>query len=371
MTKKQKADLLSAGSPAQTEHAPAAPNEPSAKDVKMDFSGGLAGFLAAQGVAMAFTSYQSGKLYLVGHGPKGDLALHIAQYPQAMGVLGNANRLYLGTLTQLVRFENVLGHDQIANGQHDKVYVPRNLQTFGNIDFHEMGVQANGVVVVVNTKFNCLCEPSITHSFKPIWKPPFISRIAPEDRCHLNGLAMVDGKPGYVTAVCRSDVVDGWRDRRADGGLIIDVTTDRIVSEGLSMPHSPRWHNGRLWVLNSGSGELGWVDIDNGKFNPLAFLPGFLRGLTIFGDYAVVGLSKPRYNRFTGLELDKKLKEKDADAWCGLQIVSLKTGDVVQWLRLEGGIQELFDVCILAGVKNPITIGLESPELRDFITIEQ
>ena len=352
------------------------PSKEPEKQAKIDinFSGGLAGFLSSQGLSFAFTSYQTGRLYLIGSELDGKLALHEAQYPQAMGVVGDQNRIYLGTLTQLVRMENVLQADQLANAKHDKVYVPRNMQTMGAIDFHEVGIRNNGSVVIVNTRFSCLCEPSLTHSFKPIWKPKFISKLAPEDRCHLNGLAMVDGAPKYVTAVCKSDVVDGWRDRRHDGGVIIDVETDKTVAEGLSMPHSPRWHKGKLWVLNSGTGELGWIDESikdkTKRFTPAAFCPGFLRGLSFIGDYAFVTLSKPRYKRFDGLALADKLEEKDADAWCGVQIVSLRTGDVAHWVRLDGAIAELFDVCVLPGVKNPITLGPNSKEIREFITME-
>ena len=351
------------------------PQEP-AKQTKIDinFSGGLAGFLSSQNLSFAFTSYQTGRLYLIGSEQDKKLSLHEAQYPQAMGVVGDQNRIYLGTLTQLVRMENVLQADQLANEKHDKVYVPRNMQTMGAIDFHEVGIRNNGTVVVVNTRFSCLCEPSLTHSFKPIWKPKFISKLAPEDRCHLNGLAMVDGEPKYVTAVCKSDVVDGWRDRRHDGGVIIDIETDKTVAEGLSMPHSPRWHKGKLWVLNSGTGELGWIDESikdkTKRFTPAAFCPGFLRGLSFMGDYAFVTLSKPRYKRFDGLALADKLEEKDADAWCGVQVISLRTGDVAHWLRLDGAIAELFDVCVLPGVKNPITLGPNSKEIREFITME-
>ncbi len=339
--------------------------------IDINFSQGLAGFLAANNISIGFTSYQTGRLYLIGHGPEGKLALHEAVYPQAMGITGDANRIYLGTLTQIVRMENVLGPDQLANEVHDKVYVPRNMQTTGNIDIHELGIRENGKIVFVNTRHSCLCEPSVTHSFKPIWKPEFISKLAPEDRCHLNGLAMEDGEPKYVSAVCRSDVVDGWRDRRHDGGIIIDVETNEIVMDGLSMPHSPRVHAGRIWFLNSGTGELNSFVAGQKDIQTAAFLPGFLRGLAFHNNHAFVTLSKPRHGRFEGLELDTKLKEKDADAWCGIQILSLPTGDVAQWLRFDGAITELFDVCVLPGVKNPITLGPQSKEIQDFLTIEQ
>lgn len=351
-----------------TEAPPATP--PEAGKIDINFSQGLAGFLASNNISIGFTSYQTGRLYLVGHGSDGKLALHEALYPQAMGVIGDANRIYLGTLTQIVRMENVLGTGQRANEVHDKVYVPRNLQTTGNVDIHELGIRENGKIVFVNTRYSCLCEPSVTHSFKPIWKPEFISKLAPEDRCHLNGLAMVEGQPKYVTAVCRSDVVDGWRDRRHDGGIVIDIDSNEILTDGLSMPHSPRFHDGKLWLLNSGTGELGWLDPSDKAFTPLAFFPGFLRGLAFHNGHAFVTLSKPRHGRFEGLELDAKLKAKDADAWCGIQIVSLSSGDVAQWLRFDGAITELFDICVLPGVTNPITLGPQSAEIRDFLTIE-
>jgi uncharacterized protein (TIGR03032 family) len=347
------------------------PVAPIKEKVNITFSGGLAEFLQRQNIAFGFTSYQSGRLYLVGNSSKSRLALHEANFPKAMGIHANASRIYLGTLTDIVRLENVLLPDQRANELHDKVYVPRNAHTTGSVDIHELGIRPNGRIVFVNTAYNCLCEPSMTHSFKPLWKPSFISKIVREDRCHLNGLAMVDGEPGYVSAVCRSDVIDGWRDRRHDGGIIIDVRSDEIVAEGLSMPHSPRWYREKLWVLNSGTGELGWIDRQSKTFQPLAFLPGFLRGLSFHGDYAFVTLSKPRHGRFEGLELDAKLKDKGADAWCGVQIISLIDGSVAQWLRLDGPISELFDISVLPGVQNPITLGQQSAEIRSFITLDR
>lgn len=366
--KSQRVETAPKASPAQEKEMAAIDD---AGKIDINFSRGLAPWLAANEMSLAFTSYQTGRLYLIGSGAEGKLALHEALYPQAMGVCGNAERIYLGTLTQVVRMENVLGAGQVANEAHDKVYVPRNMQTTGNIDIHELAIRDDGRIIFVNTSHSCLAEPSLKHSFKPVWKPDFISKLAAEDRCHLNGLAMENGQPKYVSAICRSDVVDGWRDRRHDGGIIIDVETDEIIAENLSMPHSPRVHDGKLWILNSGSGELGWIDTKSKSFNPIAFFPGFLRGLAFHKGHSIVTLSKPRYKRFDGLELAEKLEEKDADAWCGVQIISLATGNVVQWIRFDGGISELFDVCALPGVKNPITLGPQSAEIRDFITIEQ
>ena len=211
--------------------APAANTGKQAKDItkfKVDksCSRGLAGWLGQHKLSLAITSYQSGRIYLVGSDKQGRVSFFERIFERAMGVVGNAHRIYLGGLYQLWRFENVLRPNEVIHGQFDKCYVPRNAQTIGDLDIHELGIQSNGKVVFVNTKYSCLAELSQPHSFKVVWKPKFISKLAPEDRCHLNGLAMVDGKARYVTAVCRSDSVDGWRDRRHDGGVVIDVETD-------------------------------------------------------------------------------------------------------------------------------------------------
>jgi len=166
----------------------------------------------------------------------------------------------MSSLYQMWRFENVLEPGQLANG-YDRLYVPQVAYTTGDIDVHDVAVDGSGRVIFVNTLFGCLATVSETHSFVPLWKPPFLSKLAAEDRCHLNGLAMQDGRPKYVTTVSQSDVADGWRDRRRNGGCVIDVTTNETIITGLSMPHSPRVHQA---AENSPFGNrihfTGWVD---------------------------------------------------------------------------------------------------------------
>ena len=355
-----------APAPAQAEK----PKDLTTLKIEKSCSRGFGPWLAKQNLSLAVTSYQSGRLYLVGSDTAGRVSFYERIFERAMGVVGNNQRIFLGGLFQLWRFENVLRKGQLANKLHDRCYVPRNAQTIGDLDIHELGIRKDGRVVFVNTKYSCLAELDPVHSFKAVWKPPFISKLAPEDRCHLNGLAMKDGLPKYVTAVCRSDTVDGWRDRRNDGGVVVDVDTDEIVCEGLSMPHSPRWHNGKLWLLNAGTGHLGWVDFETKRFVPFTFCPGFLRGLSMHGDIAAIGLSKPRNKRFEGLDLDAELAKRDADPWCGVQFVSLVTGDVQQWVRFEGDLNEVFDVCFLPGVRNPMLVGLKTTDVRELITFE-
>jgi uncharacterized protein (TIGR03032 family) len=202
----------------------------------------------------------------------------------------------MSSLYQLWRFENVLPPGQWHDG-YDRLYVPRLSYVTGDIDAHDIAVDARGRVIFVNTLFSCLATTSELHSFVPLWQPPFISKLAAEDRCHLNGVALDDGKPRYVTAVSQSDVADGWRDRRQDGGCVIDVQTNETIVSGLSMPHSPRIYRDQLWLLDSGSGFFGRVDLKQGRFEPLTFCPGYARGLAFVGDFAVVGISLARENR--------------------------------------------------------------------------
>jgi uncharacterized protein (TIGR03032 family) len=233
-----------------------------------------------------------------------------------------------------------------------------------------VGEGANGPIFV-NTAFNCLATISDRSSFRPLWRPPFVSALVGEDRCHLNGLAMDGTRPAFVTAVSRSDVADAWRERRRDGGVIVDVASGEIVATGLSMPHSPRLYDGRLWVLDSGRGQFGTVDPAGGVFTPVAFCPGYARGLAFTGRYAVIGLSRPRRNQtFDGLELDDLLAARDAAPRCGLIVIDLQTGLAVEWLRFEGIIEELYDVALLAGVVQAEAVGFIGEDIWGRVTVE-
>jgi uncharacterized protein (TIGR03032 family) len=178
-----------------------------------------------------------------------------------------------------------------------------------------------------------------------------------------------NGVAKYATLVARSDVADGWRDFRDSGGFVFDVTDDSVVADGLSMPHSPRVHGGKLWLLNAGTGHLGYIDPKTRRFEPVAFLPGYARGLAFHDHYAIVGLSKQRREHaFQGLRLDQNLADKGAAARCGVQIVDLNTGAIVHWARMESPIEELYDVAVLPGVVRPKALGFSSSVIGDQIT---
>ena len=326
-------------------------------------------WLAEQKLSLAFTTYQSGKLFLIGLQPDGRLSVFERTFNRCMGLHATAQTLYMTSLYQLWRFENTLEPAQVHEG-YDRAYVPQMAWTTGDLDIHDVAPGKDGRPVFVNTLFGCLATVSETHSFVPLWKPPFLSKLAAEDRCHLNGLAMEAGAPCYVTSVSQTDVNDGWREHRRDGGTVTDVRSNEIVLTGLSMPHSPRLHKDKLWLLDSGTGHFGYVDRAKGKFESVAFCPGYMRGLAFIGDYAIVGLSLNRENKtFQGLALEDNLKKKKTEPRCGLQVVDLRTGDVVHWLRIEGVVRELYDVVALPGVRRPMALGFKTDEIRRVISI--
>ena len=285
-------------------------------------------------------------------------------FPHVMGLFATANSLWLSTKSQVLRLENVL---DLTNQEHSnqRLYLPRTSYTTGDLDIHDLTV-IDEQVVFVNSKYSCLATLDSQYSFKPLWQPSFISKLAPEDRCHLNGLAVVEGKPKYVTAISRSDVTDGWRDNRQQGGIVIDVETNEILCDNLSMPHSPRFYQGKLWLHNSGTGYFGYLDLKTGKFEAVAFVPGYARGLAFWGNFALVGLSKPRDQTFSGLELDQTLEDKQAKPRCGLVVIDLNTGNIVHWVWIEGQVRELYDIQIIPGVQQASIV--DDDQVEDLIT---
>ena len=331
----------------------------------------LTSWLAEQQISLALTTYQTGKLFLIGRGAEQKISVFERTFNRSMGCWASpdARTIWMSSQYQLWRFENALAPGELHQG-YDSLYIPRAAFTTGDLDIHDVAVEESGRVVFVATHFNCLGTLSERSSFTPLWQPPFITALVPEDRCHLNGLALRDGRARYVTVVSQSNVADGWRDRRNNGGCVIDVQNNEVVASGLSMPHSPRWYRDKLWVLNSGTGEFGSIDMEHGRFEPLAFCPGYLRGLSFVGDYAVVTLSKPRGDMtFGGLKLDDQLSSQDAEAQCGVQVIDLRTGAIAHWLRFEGMVTELYDAVVLPHVARPMALGLKTDEIARMLTV--
>jgi uncharacterized protein (TIGR03032 family) len=339
--------------------------------VQTEFSRGFGDWLMANRVGLVCSTYQTGHLLFVGVRANGMPVPSAASFSRAMGLAASSQRIYVGTKNEIWRLENILATDEIANDTFDRFYAPRSAELTGDINIHEIAVGADGNVLFINTQYSCLATISATRAFKPLWKPKFISKLAPEDRCHLNGVAMENGRARYVTACGTGDVVESWRSKPRDGGVLIDIETDTIVADGLCVPHSPRVRGNALYVLESGRGYLVRIDSQSGKREDIMFCPGFARGLAFVSHYAVVTVSLVRSGTLNDPRFAEAMKLKAAAPRVGLLIVDLRSGDIVQWFWLRGDVTELFDVGVILNVRCPRGIGPDAPGLEETMRCEE
>jgi uncharacterized protein (TIGR03032 family) len=286
----------------------------------------------------------------------------VRTFDKPMGLAAVGGRLALGTRKEVWFFRNApdIAPRVEPAGRHDACFLPRSAHVTGDIAVHELA-WAGEELWVVNTRFSCLCTLHPDYSFVPRWRPPFVTALAAEDRCHLNGLALVDGQARYVTALGETNTAGGWRANKPHGGCLIDVPSGAIVARGLSMPHSPRWHDGRLWILESGTGRLVLVDPATGRRQGVADLPGFARGLTLCGPYAFVGLSRIRKSStMDGVPLAERREQLK----CGVAVVDLRSGQTMGLLEFQTAVEEIFDVQLLPDVRFPEVIGFQQETIQ-------
>ena len=330
-------------------------------------------WLARTGASLAFTTYQAGKLFLIGLKPDGRLAVFERTFARCMGlgVSPDARTLMLATQYQLLRFDNVVPQGG-AHGEHDAVFVPHVAWITGDVDAHDVGDPAGRTSGV---RQHAVLLPR--HGERRLQLQAAVAAAVHQQARARGSLPpQRHGDGGRQAALChagrrfrRGRRLARPARRRRHGHRRHDR---RDVLRGLSMPHSPRLHDGRLWLLNSGTGEFGFLDRDAKKFEAVAFCPGYARGLAFVGAYAIVGLSLARENRtFQGLPLDAALAARGAEPRCGLLVIDIKTGDTVEWLRIEGVVRELFDVAVLPGVRNPAAIGFKTDEIQRVISIDE
>ena len=296
------------------------------------------------------------------------ITLLLRQFQKPMGIAVQGQQLAIATQHEVWLFANApnLAPTYLEDqpGRYDALYLPRALHFTGDLNIHDIAYGNDGLWAV-NTRFSCLASLSADFSFIPRWRPPFISDDVPEDRCHLNGLAMVDGQPRYVTAFGATDTVGGWRDHKHAGGILIDVEQHEVILRGLCMPHSPCWYGDRLWLLNSGAGELWQVDPQSGKHQVVCTLPGFLRGLCCVGNWAIVGLSQIRERRIFG---ELPVQQRFPQLICGIAIVNLTTGELAGTLEFTHGCQEISAVQFLPQITRPTILNAEKTAMRQAFT---
>lgn len=320
--------------------------DPAASSIPLTsvYTNNLPAILDHFGISLVVSTYQAGKVILV-RSDGGGINTHFRDFNKPMGIAVDGQRLTVGGQNTVWYFRNMpaVAPKLEPKGKHDAAYLPRQVHVTGDIDIHELAWGKEDLWIV-NTRFCCLCTLEPDHSFTPRWRPHFVSALAPEDRCHLNGLAMVGGKPKYVTALGQTDTPGGWRANKRGGGVLMDVERNEVLLEGLSMPHSPRLWAGRLWLLESGQGSLAYADLPNHTWHTVATLPGFTRGIDFAGPLAFIGLSQVRETAvFSGIPLVERQQERI----CGVWVVNVETGETVAFLRFETGVQEIFAVQIV------------------------
>jgi uncharacterized protein (TIGR03032 family) len=317
------------------------------------------------GVSLLVSTGHADQLIVLRDGGE-NLNSHHHAMPKPTGLAATAGKLAVSSDCQLWTFYNMpaVARNLQPPERHDAVYLTREIHVTGDIDMHEMAY-AGGELWFVNTRMSCLCTLTPEHSVVPRWKPPFVSEYDVTDRCHLNGVATRDGKPAYVTALGATDTPGGWRENKANGGILMQVGDERVIARGLSMPHSPRWHDGRLWYLESGAGQLCTLDPDNGAMTVIAEMPGFTRGLDFIGRHAFVGLSKMRETaESAGLPLAGRVRERH----CGVWAIDTVERIVVAFVMFTGDVRQIFAVTVLPH-RFPALLELSDPLVRSSFSV--
>lgn len=313
--------------------------------VSYEYSNNLAEILRYLKISLFFSTYQAGKLAVVTVKDNGlDIAFH--NFERAMGIAVNRTRMAVGgkDWVYFLKNDNHIAKQIEPEGSYDACFLTKSGQYTGDISIHDLA-WGGQELWIVNTRFSCLCTLSNNYNFLPQWQPNFVSAIAPEDRCHLNGMAMVDDMPKYVTVLGKTNTPGGWREEKAYAGCILEVPSSKVITEGLSMPHSPRIAQGVLWVLNSGKGELMTIDPNSGEQEVITTLPGYTRGLAIVGKYAFVGLSRIRETAIFG---NLPIGDRFEELKCGVAVVDLATRKMISYLEFKSGVDEIFDLQTVA-----------------------
>jgi uncharacterized protein (TIGR03032 family) len=308
------------------------------------------------GCSLLVSTYAAGKVAVVSAGEDKQVALQFHNFQQAMGMAWDGQRLAVGGQNQIwiLKAEPQLASRIPPVGTYDQSLLLRQSFVTGNIHVHEMS-WCGDELWYVNTLFSCLCTLDANYSFSPRWRPGFISELAAEDRCHLNGLATKNDKPILVSALGTTNEHRGWRENKSTGGVLIDIDSGQYVTQGLSMPHSPRFANDQLYVLNSGCGTLETVDQTSGQRAIVDKLPGYLRGMSIHGQFAFIGMSRARETSVFG---NIPITEQKDELRCGVGVVDLHSGRAVAWLQMDTGVEEIFGVTVVPHAKR---IALRGP----------
>jgi len=310
------------------------------------------------GATLAISTYQAGKVIFISAQDKDHLVQLPRNFEKPMGIAIQDDKLAIATSNSVLVLRNAPrmapNYPKQAN-TYDALYLPRALYFTGENDIHDLH-WAGDKLWAVNTRFSCLATIDDQFSFTAQWKPSFITHSGPNDQCHLNGVAFLNNKPKYVTALGKSDKGGGWRENKATGGILIDVDTDEIIADKLLMPHSPRIIDGQLYWLHSATGDLVRMTA-RGNYEVLKSMNGFVRGMDRLGDYLFIGLSKLRETSqaFQNLPVSKK------SIYSGIAIIYLPRMSFAGYIKYENNVDEIYDVRVLPNIKRP---GMLNADMR-------
>ena len=300
------------------------------------------------GCTLVFSTYQAGKVIFIRATSPEKIEQHALDFPRPMGLAVSDQRIAVATRDEVIVLTNTSAEETqhvdsgVLIGAAGGTYAPERTYFSGEVDTHDLAWGRDGLWAI-NTLLSSMALVDENSDFESQWRPPFVSDVVPEDRCHLNSMAMVDGQPEYVTAFGEVDSFEGWRENRVSGGILMDVPSGEIVLDGLPMPHSPRVYDGKLYLLLSGTGELVCAEPEAGRYEVVTQLPGFVRGMARCDDYLFVGLSKLRKtsSTFASLPISEQA------VFSGIVAVSLSEGRIVEYLKYETGCEEIYDVQVL------------------------
>ena len=311
--------------------------------------------------SIAVSTYQAGKLVFLSAQDSERMVQLPRSFARPMAIQVRDSTLVLSTASTVELFVNDARMADAYPRQpntYDSLYLPRQTWQTGRIDAHGLDWDEQGGLWVVNTRFGCLARLGGLHSFDPVWFPPFVTDLAPEDRCHLNGVAFRDGKPAYATCLSDTDEPEGWRETLPNRGVLIDVQTNEIVLDRLAMPHSPRFVGDALYLLLSATGELARIDARTRRADPVLKVGGFVRGMAYHRSHLFIAHSKLRRNSSTF----RDLPIADEATTSGVAIVHEPTGTLVGRLVYHESVDEIFDVAVLPGQTRPGIVGLDRDE---------
>lgn len=270
---------------------------------------------------------------------------------------------------RLTREENMRQHQEKqfapVDERVDACFIARSSHYTGMINLHDIAWGDEGLWVV-NSSFSCLCTLEPDFSFVPRWQPHFISELVPEDRCHLNGMALKDGKPAYVTTFSQYDTAGMWRKGEKFNGTLMDVETNKILLNDLTMPHSPRWYQDSVYYCNSGLGLLNRYDPKSNKDETLTELQGFTRGMDFYGPIIFVGLSKVRRGNVLG---SVPLANKYEETFSGIWLIDKTSGKEIGHIKFTGNVDQIYDVAVVPECNFPEMLEPSHPRMRNHFCV--